>query len=164
MPVVCLYFPQLRIDLALLAHPEIRGRPVVLLDRPGPEGAVTARSFEAALLGVHPAMKARAAYDRAPGAVFLRDTGEKVQAVLGEMAEEIRNDGAGVPDVGPDSVAVHTGRLVPAFRLLAAARVQEAGLTVRVGRGASVQEACAAAKAARGRSRAQRQLARRRAS
>lgn len=135
----------------------------MLLDRAGPDATVTARSPEAALLGVHPGMVARQACGRAPGAVFLRDTGDRVEDMILAASEGIRRDGAGVPETGRDWIAVHTGHLVAASRVLDAAASLE-GMTILVGRGASVEEALNAARAARPHPRASRALSGRRAS
>lgn len=149
MPVICLYFPRLKTDVAIVRHPELGSRPVVLVDRPGPEGRVTGRSTCAALLGVLPAMAAGEARGHAPSAVFLPDNSDLARKTLASIARSIRTDGAGVPEVHGDYIAVHTGKYVESERVLEAARLLGSGLAVRVGRGATVPEAFAAARSAR---------------
>lgn len=59
------------------AHPEYKGRPVVVGALPGRRGVVAAASYEARKFGIHSAMPISEAYRRCPEAVYLRPDMEK---------------------------------------------------------------------------------------
>ena len=84
--MICLYFPRLGVDLARRKRPHLAGRPIVLIDGHGEDARVTARSAEAALLGVLPAMTAGEARRAAPSAAFLPDNAADREAELERVA------------------------------------------------------------------------------
>lgn len=75
-------------SVELLAHPEWRGKPLIVGSGPHERGVVSTCSYEARKFGVHSAMPSRRAYELCPRAVFVRPDMEAYEAVS-EKAFEV---------------------------------------------------------------------------
>ena len=114
------------VSVELLAHPHLRGKPVVVGGRPDQRGIVSAASYEARRFGIHSAMPLRTAARLCPGAVFLdphhalySQWSDRIARILGEFSpvvemasvDEAYLDLSGTERMhGPPLAAVHTLR------------------------------------------------------
>ena len=73
-------------SVELLAHPEWRGKPLVVGALPHERGVVSTCSYEARRYGIHSAMPSRTAYQCCPHAVFTRPDMERYEEV-GHLVE-----------------------------------------------------------------------------
>ena len=69
------------------AHPEFRGRPVVVGALPGHRGVVAAASYEARRFGIRSAMPIAEAHRRCPDAVFVRPQMDRYRRLSGQVFE-----------------------------------------------------------------------------
>jgi len=147
-----LYFPRLGVDLARRKRPNLAGRPIVLIDGHGEDARVTARSAEAGVLGVLPAMSAGEARRAAPSAAFLPDNAADREAELERVATIV--GALGAPMFG---LADHLDRL---FIPCASAAAESEGIlaerlagvvlsNARVGTGRSAHDAFDSARVSR---------------
>ena len=74
-------------SVELLAHPEWRGKPVVVGAGPHERGVVSTCSYEARKFGVHSAMPSRTAYQLCPHAIFVRPHMEMYEEVSDKAFE-----------------------------------------------------------------------------
>ena len=74
-------------SVELLAHPEWRGRPLVVGALPHERGVVSTCSYEARRYGIHSAMPSRTAYQCCPHAVFTRPDMERYEEVSARAFE-----------------------------------------------------------------------------
>lgn len=75
-------------SVELLAHPEWRGKPLIVGSGPHERGVVSTCSYEARKYGVHSAMPSRTAYQLCPHAIFTPPNGKLYNAVS-ERAFEV---------------------------------------------------------------------------
>lgn len=71
-------------SVELLAHPEWRGKPLVVGSGPHERGVVSTCSYEARRYGIHSAMPSRTAYELCPDAIFVRPHMELYKEVSGK--------------------------------------------------------------------------------
>ena len=74
-------------SVELLAHPEWRGKPLVVGALPHERGVVSTCSYEARRYGIHSAMPSRTAYQCCPHAVFTRPDMERYEEVSARAFE-----------------------------------------------------------------------------
>ena len=75
-------------SVELLAHPEWRGKPLVVGSGPNERGVVSTCSYEARKYGIHSAMPSRTAYRLCPHAIFTPPN-SKLYSAVSEKAFEI---------------------------------------------------------------------------
>ncbi len=76
-------------------NPELKGKPVVVGDRPDSRGVVSTCSYEARVFGIHSAMPTSEAYRRCPHAVFIshgnfdeyRNVSEQIRSIFKEVTD-----------------------------------------------------------------------------
>lgn len=68
-------------SVELLAHPEWRGKPLIVGSGPHERGVVSTCSYEARKYGIHSAMPSRTAYQLCPHAIFTPPNGKLYNAV-----------------------------------------------------------------------------------
>jgi DNA polymerase-4 len=84
------------VSVELLAHPELRGKPVVVGGEPEERGVVASASYEARKYGVRSAMPMRTAVQKCPDLIILppsrhaySDYSRKVMALLDEITPQV---------------------------------------------------------------------------
>ncbi len=103
---------QFQVSVELLRRPELRGRPVVVGGDGDPTRArqvVTCASYEARALGVRAGLPMRAAWRKAPDAVFLPLDMPSYEAVSGQVMDTLRDTGMPLEVWGWDEAFVLSG-------------------------------------------------------
>lgn len=154
MRALCVYFPRLPVQLALLRRPQLAGRDLVLVDGAGDDALVTAFSAGPAREGVVAGMTAADARRHCPVAAFVPDAITASLDILESAAARIRGRVTPFVEIGGRdhlfaglSVPVEDERaLAGSVRTLLAGWT---GLELRVGIGSDRASALAAARCAR---------------
>ena len=85
--VLCLSLPDLALQVALDARPELHGRPIVVGGMPSEPRPVVACSVEAAHAGVQAGMRLKEAQSYCPEAVFVPEMPAAVRAAMARLAD-----------------------------------------------------------------------------
>lgn len=92
-PIAHLDMDAFFVSVELLAHPELRGKPVVVGGRPDQRGVVSAASYEARRFGIQSAMPLRTAGRLCPHAIFLdphhdlySEWSDRIARILGDFS------------------------------------------------------------------------------
>lgn len=157
MPVLCLLFPRLPVQVALRQRPQLAGRPFAVLDGAGEQSPVIAASPAAAAAGILAGMDAGNARRRCPAALFLPSNIGACFEALDAIVEILRLRATprvaigGHDHIFVDLDGVTTAAMPPA---VAASRIAGlarswSGFEVRAGLAGTAPEALLAARACR---------------
>jgi len=124
------------------AHPEYRGRPVVVGALPGHRGVVAAASYEARRFGIRSAMPIAEAYRRCPDAVFVRPQMDRYRRLSRQVFEILTSITPCMEAASIDEAYLDVSGLEKLFgtpeviaRTIKQRIVEQTGLTASVGIG-----------------------------